>query len=63
MWLSALRDQIKSLQACVDGLIRNRDNLQDRCANLTNTVNLLTRDNDLMRHQLDVIRKALPCPA
>lgn len=58
--LGELRDQIKDLQARVDNLIRNRDTLADRCFNLNNTVTSLTRDNDAMRHQLDVIRKALP---
>jgi hypothetical protein len=58
--LGELRDQIKSLQSSLDGAIRNRDTLQDRCATLNHIVTSLTRDNDAMRHQLDVIRKALP---
>ena len=58
--LGELRDQIKSLQAWVDNLTRNRDTLGDRCATLKHTVSSLTRDNEAMRHQLDVIRKALP---
>ena len=58
--LGELRDQIKSLQSSLDKAIRNRDTLQDWCATLKHTVDSLTRDNDAMRHQLDVIRKALP---
>jgi len=58
--LGELRDRIKSLQACVDGLVRNRDTLTDHCFNLNNTITSLTQNNDAMHHQLDVIRKALP---
>ena len=58
--LGELRDQIKSLQACVDNLTRSRDTLHDRCATLKHTVSSLTLDNDAMRRQLDTIRKALP---
>ena len=58
--LGELRDQIKSLQSSLDGAIRNRDTLQDRCATLNNTIAELTFDNAAMRRQIDVIRKALP---
>ena len=46
--------------ASAEAYMRSVELLQDRCLKLTEDVSSLTRDNGSMRHQLDVIRKALP---